>query len=112
MSIDLAGDVALQYADDFGLGAPFFDPTLEVGRGLGVMGNADHGDAPQGAVGLTITAAIESMTRYLPQTTPAATTRRTDGPRRLLNGVIQGCRRRPPRGRRRCRAQRRRVRVG
>ena len=67
MSIDLAGDVALQYADDFGLGAPFLDPTLEVGRGLGVMGNADHGDAPQRAVGLTITAAIESMTRYLPR---------------------------------------------
>ena len=37
---------------------PFLHPPLEVAGGLGVVGDADHGDPPKGAVGLTVTAVM------------------------------------------------------
>ena len=52
--MDLAGDVALKDADDVTLGASLIHPPLEVVSGLGIMGDADHGDAPQRAVGLAV----------------------------------------------------------
>ena len=57
-AVDLAGDVALQDADDLMLGLSFFDATLEVELCLGVMGDAHHDDAPQRAVGLAVSAIV------------------------------------------------------
>ena len=37
---------------------PFLNAAIEVGAGVGVMGDADHDDAPQGAVGLAVTALV------------------------------------------------------
>ena len=34
IAVDLAGDVALEHADDLTLGAAIFDPTLHVGLRL------------------------------------------------------------------------------
>ena len=60
VSIDLTGDVALEYPDDVPLGPSFLHPAVEIGGGLGVMGDADHGDAPQRCVGLTIAAVVST----------------------------------------------------
>lgn len=61
MSIDLAGDVALQDADDFALGAPLLHSALEIGFRVRVVGDPHHDDAPQCAVGLAVTATVETM---------------------------------------------------
>ena len=50
VAIDLTGDVALEDPDDVPLGPSFLHPAVEIGGGLGVMGDADHGDAPQRAL--------------------------------------------------------------
>src|ERR1039458_7583731 len=65
MSVDLAGDVALQDPDDFTLGAPLLHSALEIGLRVRVVGDADHDDAPQRAVGLAVAATVESMACHL-----------------------------------------------
>ncbi len=60
---DLASDVAFQASQDLAVGFTLFAPAAHVGRGRRVVvGQADHGDAPQGVVGLAIAAAVESVT--------------------------------------------------
>src|SRR5579859_2472565 len=54
VAIDLAGDVTLQDADDLVLGPAFLHPALEVNLGPLVMRDANHHDAPQRAVRLTV----------------------------------------------------------
>ena len=54
VAIDLAGDVALQDADDLVGGLALLHPALEVELGLGIVGDAHHDDAPQRAVGLAV----------------------------------------------------------
>ena len=54
VAIDLAGDVALQDADDLVGGLAFLDPALEVELCLGIVGDAHHDDAPQRVVGLAV----------------------------------------------------------
>ena len=56
-AIDLAGDVALQDADDFVLDPALLD-ALEVELGLGVVCDANHDDAPQRAVGPAIATVV------------------------------------------------------
>jgi hypothetical protein len=43
------------------LGVPLFYLAFEVGGGLGIVRDADHDDAPQCAVRLAVTAAIEAV---------------------------------------------------
>src|ERR1700733_660448 len=59
VAIYLAGDVALQDPDDLPLGAALLQAPFDVGLGLGVTGESDDHDAPQGVVGLAVATAIE-----------------------------------------------------
>src|SRR5664280_2043364 len=69
MPIDLTGDVALQDPDDVPLGSPFLHSALEIVGGLRIMGNSDHDDAPQGAIGLPVaTLMMAEMSGGLPRT--------------------------------------------
>ena len=61
MAVDLAGDVALEDADDLALGATLFHSALHVGLGLGIRRQPGDHDGPQGAVGLSIPAAVEPV---------------------------------------------------
>jgi hypothetical protein len=58
VAVDLAGDVALQDADDLVLGLALLDPAFEVELGLGIVSDADHDDAPERAVGLAVTTVV------------------------------------------------------
>lgn len=60
--IHLAGDIALEKADDVWLGASLLHFAFEVDRGVRVMGDADHDDAPERAVGVAIAPTVESVT--------------------------------------------------
>src|SRR5664280_3329171 len=65
MPVDLAGDVALQDADDLALGASLLHSALEGGLRVWVVGDPHHDDAPQRAVGLAVAAAVETMACHL-----------------------------------------------
>src|SRR5579859_4121307 len=62
MSVDLAGDVTLEHAHDLELGTTFFGAPLDIGARRKVANHPGHDDAPQGAVGLAVATAVESMT--------------------------------------------------
>ena len=69
MSIDLTGDVSLQDPDDVPLGSSFLHSALEIVGCLGVVGDPDHDNAPQSAIGLAVTALMMAETsRGLPRT--------------------------------------------
>src|SRR5260221_2768775 len=68
--VDLAGDVALQAADDLFPGQPFLGAPLDVGAGGRVARAGAHPgdhDPPQGVVSLAVAAAVEAMTADLPR---------------------------------------------
>ena len=58
--VDLAGDVALEHADDLLLRSAFFAAPFHVGAGAGVGAHAGDHDGPQGGVGSPVTAGVES----------------------------------------------------
>ena len=58
--VDAACDVALEAADGFSFGFAFCEGVGHVFLGGLVMGEADHGDAPEGVVGLAVAAAVEA----------------------------------------------------
>jgi len=60
--VDLAGDVALEAADDFALGQAFGGAALDVVAGGLVVPNADDRDDVERAVGCSVAAAAESVT--------------------------------------------------
>jgi len=64
--IDLAGDVALQAADDLGLGLSFFRAAFDVGAGGRVRSHAGEHDPPQGMVGLPVTTGVEPVAGDFP----------------------------------------------
>jgi hypothetical protein len=59
--VELAGDVALEAADDLGLGLAFGGAALDVGAGALAVAQPTDGDHVQGAVGVAITAVVEAM---------------------------------------------------
>ena len=59
--IDLTGDVALQAADDLGLGLSFFGAAFDVGAGGRVRSHAGEHDPPQAMVGLPVAAGVEPV---------------------------------------------------
>ena len=65
-TIDLASNVALQAADDLLLTEPLAGAASDVLTGTRIGGHSDQHDDPQGAISLSITAAVEAMA-----TTPA-----------------------------------------
>ena len=58
---DLAGDVALQASDDFGLRQAFVGAALGVGAGAWVVAEAAKNDNVERVVGATVAAAIEPV---------------------------------------------------
>jgi hypothetical protein len=52
VAVDLAGDIALEHADGFALGATVFDPTFHVGPSPRIRGEPGDHDVPQRPVGL------------------------------------------------------------
>src|SRR5215470_11030269 len=65
--VDLAGDVALQAADDLFLGRALGGPPGRVGLGAWVVGQAGHGDRPQRGVGLPVAARLSRWRSCLPE---------------------------------------------
>ena len=61
VSVDLASDVALEHAGDFGLGASLVEAAFDVGVGGGIGCQAGEHDPPQRMVRLTVPAPVESM---------------------------------------------------
>jgi hypothetical protein len=59
--VDLAGEVALDVADDLAFGFAFCDAPVHVFAGARVVAQADQGDAEQGGVGLSVAAAVEPV---------------------------------------------------
>src|SRR5687768_18596693 len=59
--VDLACDVALEAADGLALALALASSALGVGAGVRVAGETDHGDAPEGVVGLAIAALVEPV---------------------------------------------------
>ena len=60
--VDLAGDVALQAADGFPAGLAVGDAPGEVGAGVGIPAQPGEHDGVQGAVGASVTTAVEPAT--------------------------------------------------
>src|SRR5215210_3681012 len=60
-AVDLAGDVALEAADDLGLGLAFGGAALGVGAGAFAAAQAADGDHVQGAVGVAVAAVVEAV---------------------------------------------------
>jgi hypothetical protein len=58
---DLAGDITLEAPHDLSLGLAFGGAAGDVVLGRLVAAHADQGDAPQGAVGLPIAAAVQPV---------------------------------------------------
>jgi len=66
VGVDLAGDVALEAADDLRLGFSFARAVLDVGAGGRVRAHAGEYDAPQGVAGLAVAARVEPVRTVLP----------------------------------------------
>ena len=64
--MDFAGDVAFEAADGVAGGFAFAGAPRGVGLGAGVVAEADHGDAPEGLVGVAVAAAVEAVAGGLP----------------------------------------------
>jgi hypothetical protein len=61
VGVDLAGDVALEAADDLGFGFPFRGAAFGVGAGGRVRAEAGEHDPPQRVVGLAVSAGVKAM---------------------------------------------------
>src|ERR1019366_5671438 len=61
VGVDLAGDVALEAADDLGLGFTLCCAAFDVGAGGRVGAHAGEQDPPQGVVGLAVSAGVEPV---------------------------------------------------
>src|SRR5713101_8503215 len=59
--VDLAGDVALEAADDLFLAEAFGDAALGVGAGASAGAQPTDGDQGGGAVGVAVAAAVEPV---------------------------------------------------
>src|SRR5580700_11185592 len=59
--VDLAGDVALQAADDLAAGLAFCPAAGDVVPGALVAGEPDHDDPPERVVGLAVAALVQPV---------------------------------------------------
>ena len=64
--IDLSSDVSFQAAHDLSFGFTFGLSALDIGLGSGIHSHAAKHDNVQGAVSLSIAAAIEPVALRLP----------------------------------------------
>ena len=84
-TIDLASNVALQAADDLLLTEPLAGAASDVLTGTRIGGHSDQHDDPQGAISLSITAAVEAMA-VLPAGGRVDRTDATQGRKRGFSG--------------------------
>jgi hypothetical protein len=63
--IGLAGDVALEAADDLALGLAFLGAPRGVGLGAWAVAQATDGDHVQRAVGVAVAAVVEACVRRM-----------------------------------------------
>src|ERR1019366_9731490 len=63
--VDLAGDVALEAAEDLALGLAFGGPSLRVGAGALAVAQSADGDQVQCPVGLAVAAVVEAVSGCL-----------------------------------------------
>src|SRR5438067_1527059 len=61
VSIDLAGDVALEHPDDLRLGEPFGNSPFDIDAGAFVAAHAGQHDAPQRMVRLAVPTRVQAM---------------------------------------------------
>ena len=61
----MAGEVAFEAADGFAAGFAFAGSPVDVCAVVGVAVAADHDDRVEGAVGLAVATAVESVTDCL-----------------------------------------------
>src|SRR6266498_4636484 len=59
--VELAGDVALEAADDLGFGQALGGATVGVGAGASAVAEAADGDQVECAVGVAVAAAVEPV---------------------------------------------------
>src|SRR2546429_6942713 len=59
--VGLAGDVALEAADDFALAQSLAGALARVGAGAGAVAQAADGDHVEGSVGLSVAAEVETV---------------------------------------------------
>ena len=87
--VDLAGDVALEAADDLGLGLSFFGAAFDVGAGGRVRSHAGEHDPPQAMVGLPVAAGVEPVPVTFPEDAGMGR-RRTGAPGRPRCAAARG----------------------
>ena len=63
--VDLAGDVALEAADDLSGGLALAGAPGHVGLGARVGGHPDEDDSPEGGVGLPVSGVVEAVAALL-----------------------------------------------
>ena len=66
-AVKLAGDVALERADDLAFGAALGGAALDVGAGAGVVDHAHHDDAPERVICAAVATAVESLAGGQPE---------------------------------------------
>lgn len=59
LSVDLAGDVAFEAADDLAFRHALLRPSLDVGAGACITADACHDDPVEGSVGLAVATAVQ-----------------------------------------------------
>src|SRR5215212_4932013 len=59
--VDLAGEVALDAADDLGFGQALFGPPFDIGAGAGTEPHPDDHGQVQGPVGVAVPAAVQPV---------------------------------------------------
>jgi len=69
--VDLAGDVSLYAAHDFGFRPAFSHAAGEVVAGGLVAAESDNADDVQSAVGVAVSASVESVTHVFAPTKPS-----------------------------------------
>jgi len=110
--VDLAGDVALETADDLGLRQALGGAPLDVGAGRGVGAHRGDHDRPPGVIGLAVAAGVEAVAGALTPRKRGSGRRRTDAPRPPRTAAVRGGLRRRSGAGRRCRGRRRTGRAG
>lgn len=65
-SVELAGDLALEAADDLLFGAPFGKSALHVGLDVIAISESDDDDHVKGSVGLAVAGVVEAVSAGSP----------------------------------------------
>jgi hypothetical protein len=59
--VGFSGDVSLEAANDFAFGESLFGSPFDIGPGRWIGAHPDHGDPPEGVVGLSVSSTVETV---------------------------------------------------